>query len=126
MRPMLRLFAVSCLVLSIVTLGAVLAAADQPPLDPGWPAWVQRLYTPPTEQATLGDDDASSPKWALELWHAHMGDVTLFFYERPRALPNGTIRLSPFQGATKADQWWVDWPDDGSAVIRRTVLADFQ
>jgi hypothetical protein len=83
------------------------------------PAWVTKLVA---AGADVPDD---KEKWALELWSEHMGDLTLYFSVRPQALPNGTIRLTPYLGAGKAEQWWVDWPDAGSLVIRRTTLNDF-
>jgi len=114
---------VAC-VLASIALVAVAATVPEPPAP--WPAWAQRLAA---EQYGEGDvvivpDDEDAPRWVLELWHAEMGDLSLMFRVRPRAFPNGTIRLDPYPGG-EDDRWWVSWPADGSVLIRRATVADF-
>lgn len=49
----MRSLALALLALALLTSGAPLAAADDPPIPPGWP-----LECPPTDELTQGDKDA--------------------------------------------------------------------
>jgi hypothetical protein len=102
-------------------VGAAFMAGMAPVAENAWPAWVQKVQTINAEEGT----PVKTQKWAMELWHATLGDTTLFFTVRPVALRNNTFRLSPYVNAPKNEMWWVDYPNDGSVIIRRTVLADF-